>query len=336
MAVNRWACRFYRSFFFLSAGDAIYGVRLSIHAMFCGLPFAPSAFPLAYALKRPWSDPSPSQGSYASVSAILQSHSMCVQTTGTTTASITVPSGVYYFNIIVQNLSGVRLAYTPRGEVANDSLVYYMPFEGNTNDVVSGLNLVPASYNSQTATTGQMTADRFGNANSARQFSGSDCLMTHSALSPSVVGNSNRVITFWVSPGVNPGSIMPLMIGGDGANLATNHEFGLYRSGANWSLSYYGGTISATAYQDSSGWTFFWLAYDGTYTGVYEFAVGGASANFNPLSTSVAPMFVGCGVDGASNTIGNLANYFHGAVDDIRVFSGSNVNINALYQVSHP
>ena len=39
---------------------------------------------------------------------------------------------------------------------------------------------------------------------------------------------------------------------------------------------------------------------------------------------------------GASNTIGNLANYFHGTFDDIRIFSSNTLNIGALYQVSRP
>ena len=82
------------------------------------------------------SPPDPTHGSFSAVSAVLESNH-CVGTIGTTSASISVPTGhAYFFNVVVSNMTATQAAYAAKGEFADPALLNYMPFEATTDDVV--------------------------------------------------------------------------------------------------------------------------------------------------------------------------------------------------------
>ena len=197
-----------------------------------------------------------------------------------------------------------------------NGLVACYPFSGSAADG-SGNNL-NATPNGPTLTT-----DRFGNANSAYQFDGIDDYIT---LPENALRTNNYTYSFWAKAASLPAllqSYAVISVGGPGADQGVVLSHGYVGGSTGWAMVSYNadgsnlpsnsvGSLPATntwyhVVQTRSNASVD-LYVNGALVG--SRATGGATAGYNYNSPGAT---LGCRT--------NLIQFFHGAIDDVRIYS---------------
>ena len=138
--------------------------------------------------------------------------------------------------------------------VPTNGLVGYWPFSGNANDASS-------NGNNGTVNGATLTADRFGNQNSAYSFNGTSNYIR--CLNSGVTGSNSRSFAFWVkTSSTSPGSIISY-----GNNDTPNQDFRVVLNGITFcGTNYIACTITGSGifaqYAPNSNWDFFTIVYD--------------------------------------------------------------------------
>ncbi len=215
-----------------------------------------------------------------------------------------------------------KKALTPE-EIKNEvnGLVAYYPFNGNANDE-SG------NANNGTVSGATLTPDRFGNANSAYSFNGTNNYIQ--CLSPGPIGSSPRTISFWAKTSLLPSvhSNVVLSYGGDAGSfnygdrieisLNSNNRYGLV-------LSLGGGILIREFNNNDNNWHHYTVVFDGgvgkTLSDFKMYADGNLLTNTTYLTGDSYE------VNTSNNypiQIGNLPNssrYFNGDIDEVKIFN---------------
>lgn len=214
------------------------------------------------------------------------------------------------------------LAQIPSYVPVNGLLSYY-PFNGNGNDL--------SPFNNHLTNNGATpTADRFGNANAAYDFNGSNQYLIRNTPSFTFNPNSTFTVSLWHNR-VNTASVgIPIMH----ATTAAGNFIWIYQAGST-SMNF--GTnkqqsawIWASSSTTTNVWTHIVLVYNAGAMSLYKDNILVASATFthtNVTSTTL-PLYVGRGVSG---------NYFNGKIDDIGIWNRclSACEINDLYTATN-
>ena len=182
--------------------------------------------------------------------------------------------------------------------VAQAPVAYY-PFTGNANDAVGS--------NHGTVNGATLTADRFGNANSAYSFDGVNDKIT-APIATTVTNNFS--LTGWVK--VNSiGTDQVLFYNGN----SSLNGYGFYLSTTGTLYVLHGGInlYSTSFVVTANQWIFLAMVHQSGNTKVY---VNGAEVYSNATSTPNVP---GDLFYMSSNTIGT--EYFNGSMDEIKIFS---------------
>jgi Concanavalin A-like lectin/glucanases superfamily/Secretion system C-terminal sorting domain len=214
------------------------------------------------------------------------------------------------------------LAQIPSYVPVNGLLSYY-PFNGNGNDL--------SPFNNHLTNNGATpTADRFGNANAAYDFNGSNQYLIRNTPSFTFNPSSTFSVSLWHNR-VNTASVgIPIMH----ATTAAGNFIWIYQAGST-SMNF--GTnkqqsawIWASSSTTTNVWTHIVLVYNAGAMSLYKDNILVASATFthtNVTSTTL-PLYVGRGVSG---------DYFNGKVDDIGIWNRclSACEINDLYTTTN-
>ena len=222
----------------------------------------------------------------------------------------------------------------------NNGLIAYYPFSGNALDS-SGNNNNP-TYNSAT-----LTADRFGNPNSAYYFDGSSSYIqvpNSSTLNPT----STISISVWVKPtGFYGGTCQNNYIMQKGVSTGYGLEFSSqgYSHGGTCSLpldtlhqNFYGPTAYADnntyqPYIKRNNWYHVVYTFNGTTAKIYinDTLSLTTQENFTTFS-STSPLYLG--------SFGNSSfpYWFNGVLDDIRIYNRAidSSEVTALYTAPNP
>ena len=205
-------------------------------------------------------------------------------------------------------MAAAFLAVGVQAGVVAEGLVSQYAFDGDTSDSAGGYDL---SNNGATLTT-----DRFGNADSAYYFDGSDYMISSSG---GVTGNGARTVAFWVkasSSSYNDIAVgLGTISGGNnqawGINVNSATEVDVY--GLNYTYDEYV-TVDTDIYNEE--WRHLAVTYDGNLSiNVY---VDGALAGSVERTEGEAYATT------AGLIVGNWANMDRalvGAVDDVQVYS---------------
>ena len=153
------------------------------------------------------------------------------------------------------------------------------------------------------------------NLDSSRDFDGNDDKIEVSATPRALVGNSNPfTISAWVKPAVGTISGTPYIVGAMESG-AERFYLRIHDSQVKWG---YGDTASAAAGAVSAGvWTHIGLQYNGSSMRVY---INGQLKNTTSIGgkdiTNTDNLFIG-----ALNSNGSGANYFTGAIADVKIYN---------------
>ncbi len=205
--------------------------------------------------------------------------------------------------------------------VPTNGLVGYWPFSGNANDQ-SG------NGNNGTVTGAILTTDRFGNANSAYNFDGSNnhiLVSDNSTLS----GFSDITISLWVNISQFPSASNPFSglvtkwygsgsCGGMTDNYAcylrTNNQF---VAGTNQYRNY-PDMLQSPSNLSTSNWYHLVMVHNST-TGGSIYINGSLVSTYNTsgaLCSSTNPLYFGC-----DNGLGAINRFFNGKLDDIGIWN---------------
>ncbi|HSY19778.1 MAG TPA: LamG domain-containing protein [Candidatus Acidoferrales bacterium] len=194
---------------------------------------------------------------------------------------------------------------SPAQSTVTNGLVAYYPFNGDATDA-SGFN------NNGTVTGATLTADRFGNPNSAYHFTGNGSTFITIPDSPSLEIASSITMTAWVQTG-GGGSFSPRIIS------KYNFELGLDSTAANPKVfgDFQPGQVvySPNVSLNGGRWMFLACTYDGQTLQVYTNGLpAGQLTAPGSLTTSSRPVAIGENLDGGSD-------FFNGSIDDVRIYN---------------
>jgi hypothetical protein len=190
--------------------------------------------------------------------------------------------------------------------IPGDTL-YYFPFTGNANDASGNRNNGVVNGNAKP------TTDRFGNANAAFNFDGTNgYVVAPGGLLP--LNAANRTLTFWIEPLVLTDMDGIVQWGNSNCTAlmfglgVKNNQFPSVWEGCN---DYEDLQISVPA----NAWTFLAVVFSAGGATPYTLYVNGQSHAFAlplPPSTQAGPLVMG--YDAA------LLRYFRGNLDSIRIY----------------
>ena len=209
----------------------------------------------------------------------------------------------------------------------NKGLVAYYPFNGNANDE-SGNGLHGTVHNAV------LTINRFGRANRAYQFSGSDDFISTPARF--ATGNSPKAFALWIKPssikrgwpvdgGVNEdGRAFGLFVGPE-----TDSSAQILFHGNSSSYDFQIGRITGS---DLERWIHVVVSYDGTDIKSYINGLPAGVRSNTVLDTSLANILIGTRVTPNSDDAANRD--FHGAISDVAIYDRtlSEVEVLTLYK----
>ena len=196
------------------------------------------------------------------------------------------------------------------------NLVAHWPFDGNANDAVGG--------NHGTVYGATLTADRFGNPNSAYNFDGDDYIQ---CLQTGISGTAARSISFWAKAGTlsSGGNNVIISYGGTASDAGGRFEIGLRPDRLEVDIS--SGMLSKEYTNIGDGnWHFYTIVFEGgtgkTLSDLKYYADGrlltvdkgwSGSASINTLTTN--PINMG--------RLQGVGRHFKGAIDDIRMYNNA-------------
>ena len=188
---------------------------------------------------------------------------------------------------------------------AQSALIGHWSFDGNSDD--SSINA-----NHGTVNGASLTADRFGNPDSAYAFDGdNDKISTPTSGFPT--GSSALSYSFWINPGDNPG--LDHRVVQYGAHI-TRRSFNLYVNANQYRLDYWDTTYHDFDATIQGSWQHVALTTTGSQTTQYSFYLNGVETFFD------TEINFNLGDDGTF-TIGSHDGpsfNFAGAIDDLRVY----------------
>lgn len=197
-------------------------------------------------------------------------------------------------------------------QAPTNGLVAYYPFTGNANDV---------SGNGRNGTiNGGVTAtvDRYGNANQAYSFNGTNGNITVANWNL-LTGNAARTISVWFKTA--PKNTQQYFLSWGGSNHTTNtgsilgiaadpsvtyHFLGFF--GINNDLS----LLNANQYFDDR-WHLMSFTYDGSTMNLYLDGVSQSTKTNSPLNTGSSNLVIGSYIQSS--------NYFNGQLDEVRIYN---------------
>jgi hypothetical protein len=202
--------------------------------------------------------------------------------------------------------------------VPTNGLVGYWPFNGNANDISGYLN-------NGIVNGAALTTDRFGNANSAYSFNGTNNYIK--VLSSASIQPANSIsYSCWVYITTNYSSTFFTKNYGDGNNSYAfekgNNTFGVTLKGI--------GGLQDNNSVNLNSWNFLMCTYDGTVLKFYLNGILVQSLNSNLLLTYTSNnLFLG-----VSNDPSLVVRYFSGKLDDIGIWNRALTQdeITSLYQ----
>lgn len=205
-------------------------------------------------------------------------------------------------------------------EINNEvnGLVAYYPFNGNANDI-SG------SENNGTVHGATLTADRFGNTNSAYHFNGIDNDIT--CLFPGPIGTSPRTISFWAKTSEIPYNTWDNAVISYGSNNAYGERFELSVNSRSRGLGIdiNGAALTKDFDNSDNGWHYYTAVFvGGTNKTMYDvklYADGYLltnatydNGNSSILNTaSEQPIHIG--------SLFNTYRFFNGDIDEVKFYN---------------
>lgn len=242
------------------------------------------------------------------------------------TRNLTIGSGsnlAQFYKGSIDNIKIYNKALTET-EIKNEvnGLVAYYPFNGDANDI-SG------NDNNGTVHGATLTTDRFGNANSAYHFNGTDnFILCNSEIGP--FGTHSRTISFWaktdVVPDANNQQNTVLSYGGDINNGGSRFEILLNPKcrglGIDVSSSYFTKEFD----NSNNGWHFYTVVYDNTISNAIsdlKFYADGV------LLTNVCNTNGNIDINTLNEQVLNIGRlfytgqprYFKGDIDDLKIYN---------------
>lgn len=217
----------------------------------------------------------------------------------------------------------VSLTYS---QIPTDGLVGYWPLDGNAQDE-SGNNHHGTVYGAV------LTADRFGNANSAYYFDGTD---DYIAITPSslVVNEASITVSCWIKSENLDISGLPVHTGNQG-HYGVHVKRDSVKVGIHTNSDYDGSppTSFGTAwvYFDQEKWTHVVLRYDGASLQIYVDNVLKDEIFAEGLIWSAQSSYLAFGVYMLNGNPNH--GYYQGALDDVRLYRSalSEENITDLF-----
>lgn len=215
-------------------------------------------------------------------------------------------------------IAGISHAQTP-AYVPASGLVAWWGFSGNANDS-SGNN------NNLTVNGATLTADRYGNTNSAYSFNGTSSYLTNSALSYTFSQSGAHTISFWIyRTGTSDGVAMM-----SGSNASSNFiwliqsdtskiVYGTNKQGSSWTW------VNSPAYT-ASQWDHYAAVYNNQSMTLYKNGVS-VGTNTNAYTGTVQaalPIYIGRAISGG---------YIAANIDDVGIWNRAltTSEINQLY-----
>ena len=205
----------------------------------------------------------------------------------------------------------VAAAFTPW----QTNLLGWYPFRGDAADA-SG------NANNGSVTGATLTSDRFGVAQRAYAFNGSDQSVRLSGSSPL---NSSRTLSLWVLPGANSGYGMPILTGGNSGAadfLGVGATSGPCNFGANRLYLHHWGQacLDSTVTLSSGTWNHIAVVYDDSASGTLTFYRNGtkaASVAGNLHDYEISTLLLG------GNNLSGLTTKpaFKGSLDELTVYN---------------
>ncbi|MBI4646853.1 MAG: T9SS type A sorting domain-containing protein [Bacteroidia bacterium] len=217
-------------------------------------------------------------------------------------------------------------------QIPTNGLVGYWPFNGNANDE-SG------NSNNGTVNGATLTADMFGNANTAYSFDGTNDYIKVSNSSSLNIQNSISLVA-WIKtddPHTSTENNAAHIVGKHFTNYSRQYSLAAEENvtgttcsiGNNYCFEIF--NTSNVAYCNSDGVEYFydnlWHLLVGTYdnaTGKQKFYIDGVLrdsstvGNIN-LQQSTVPLGIGCYWDNSSGTI--QRGFFHGVIDEVCIYN---------------
>ncbi len=221
-------------------------------------------------------------------------------------------------------ISSLFISLSTFAQIPNNGIVGYYPFNGNANDISGNNN------NGVTANT-TLTIDRFGNANSALNFNGTNSYL-RIANNPIKIDFSNSfTLSMWVKvDSTNSGQRQNI--------LSIRHDANANDLGS-WDFGFINDTIY-TSYSSKAKFTTkrkFWehiiFTYDKTTKKITSYnnaIITGQDVITNTPSNS-SPIQIGAQM--MVNNPSQLYRYFKGSIDDILVYNRvlTNEEIKSIY-----
>jgi len=287
-----------------------------------------SSTPLAYALYQTVANPA--HNTFNTIDDVETGSLIAIgEDIASFTETSTIISGnAYYFNVVVTDIDGDSLAYTPVGAYFDSSLLLYYGFSGSSND------LSPAANNGVLNGSPTLTTDRFGNANSAYTFVTASNQFIKSTANLNITGADPRTLSFWFQGAGNSYTYSNndriLSLGTD----AAGEVFGAFVSGStNGHIMLWGNGADVDSGQTfTTNWEHWAITYDGTNVVGYKNGaqVATGAETLNTGGGTATPLYIG-----SSPTPDT---YLTGSVDSVSVYSAAltSAEISALYTVTSP
>lgn len=218
-------------------------------------------------------------------------------------------------------IAGISHAQTPT-YVPASGLVAWWGFSGNANDS-SGNN------NNLTVNGATLTADRYGNANSAYSFDGSSSYLTNSALSYTFSQSGAHSISFWINrtstsdgvammSGSNASSNFIWLIQSDASKIV----YGTNKQGFSWTWA------TGTTYTTGQ-WNHYVAVYSNQSMNLYRNGVLVATNTnaYTGTAQAALPIYIGRAISGG---------YIAANIDDVGIWNRAltTSEINQLYSSS--
>jgi hypothetical protein len=238
---------------------------------------------------------------------------------------------LYLTAVALLGLSTLGIAQTVPAYVPTDGLVGWWPFNGNANDE-SG------NGNNGTGNGATLSADRYGNANSAYNFNGINSSIQCVSAGPT--GNPNMSVCFWLKTSqATVGQIF-----GYGSNASSGNDFRIYINGQCSPAIFFDTYDNAIAQSTTfnGNWDFYTVIYNGTLgsnvnsASIYKNGqlISNVCFNVNISQTNISgniPITFGR-YHGTAQSI-----YYNGDLDDIGVWNRAltQQEITALYNANN-
>ncbi|MEN9959430.1 MAG: hypothetical protein RLZZ474_1674 [Bacteroidota bacterium] len=248
---------------------------------------------------------------------VADSYMLVGANTETITLSDLIPGQKYY----VRSFAKINGIYTygnqkefltnAESSTLSNGLITYLPLNGNSRDYSNSSNHLtgPATK----------TAGRFGIANTAYLFNGSNNYLTLLLPKNLPTNNAPYSISVWFKANVWNREMAIMGYGPSSASAASNYVKTMPNAGLlhyHWNLDF---TITRTIFTNS--WRHLVITYDG---GTERYYINGQLvANWahgaSPLFVNPSVLSVGARVVNASSN--DIKEYFNGSVDELRIYN---------------